>query len=80
MKQSTWLIHCAYQIRELYGRRRQLQRRSNIEGARRVFEFALRRPSVRRLVQLSTVVAYGAFASGSERRLSFTPRIGPDGR
>jgi UDP-glucose 4-epimerase len=63
------VIHCAYQIRELYGQRRQLQRRWNIEGARRVFEFALRRPSVRRLVQLSTVSAYGAFASGSERRL-----------
>jgi nucleoside-diphosphate-sugar epimerase len=63
------VIHCAYQIRELYGRRRRLQRHWNIEGARRVFEFALRRPSVRRLVQLSTVSAYGAFASGSERRL-----------
>jgi nucleoside-diphosphate-sugar epimerase len=62
------VIHCAYQIRELYGQHRQLQRRWNIEGARRVFEFALRRPSVRRLVQLSTVSAYGAFASGSERR------------
>jgi UDP-glucose 4-epimerase len=63
------VIHCAYQIRELYGQRRQLQRHWNIKGARRVFEFALRRPSVRRLVQLSTVSAYGAFASGSERRL-----------
>jgi UDP-glucose 4-epimerase len=63
------VIHCAYQIRELYGRRRQLQRHWNIEGARRVFEFALRRPSVRRLVQLSTVSAYGAFASGSVHRL-----------
>jgi nucleoside-diphosphate-sugar epimerase len=62
------VIHCAYQIRELYGPRRQRQRHWNIEGARRVFEFALRRPSVRRLVQLSTVSAYGAFASGSEHR------------
>jgi nucleoside-diphosphate-sugar epimerase len=44
------VIHCAYQIRELYGRRSQLQRHWNIEGARRVFEFALRRPPVRRLV------------------------------
>jgi nucleoside-diphosphate-sugar epimerase len=63
------VIHCAYQIRELYGRGRQLQRRWNIEGAHRVFEFALRRPSVRRLVQLSSVSVYGAFASGSEHRL-----------
>jgi nucleoside-diphosphate-sugar epimerase len=63
------VIHCAYQIRELYGRRSQLQRHWNVEGARRVFEFALRRPSVRRLVQLSTISAYGAFASGSVHRL-----------
>jgi nucleoside-diphosphate-sugar epimerase len=63
------VIHCAYQIRELYGERRQLQRNWNIEGARRVFEFALRRPSVRRLVQLSSVSVYGAFASGSEHRI-----------
>jgi nucleoside-diphosphate-sugar epimerase len=51
------VIHCAYQIRELYGRGRDQQRHWNVEGARKVFEFALGRASVRRLVQLSTITA-----------------------
>jgi nucleoside-diphosphate-sugar epimerase len=58
------VIHCAYQIRELYGGGHQ-QRHWNIEGARKVFEFALSRPSIRRLVQLSTVTAYGALPTNS---------------
>src|SRR5690606_22038976 len=44
------VIHCAYQIRELYGRQRQQQEHWNIDGARQVFDFALRHPSVRRIV------------------------------
>jgi nucleoside-diphosphate-sugar epimerase len=59
------VIHCAYQIRELYGHGRDQQRRWNIEGARKVFEFALGRSSVRRLVQLSTITAYGALPTNS---------------
>jgi nucleoside-diphosphate-sugar epimerase len=59
------VIHCAYQIRELYGAGRSQQQRWNIDGARKVFEFALERSSVRRLVQLSTITAYGAFATNS---------------
>jgi nucleoside-diphosphate-sugar epimerase len=54
------VIHCAYQIRELYGGRKKTQEHWNLQGARKVFEFALACPSVRRLVQLSTVSAYGA--------------------
>ena len=45
------VIHCAYQIRELYGAGRSQQQRWNIDGARKVFEFALGRSSLRRLVQ-----------------------------
>jgi nucleoside-diphosphate-sugar epimerase len=42
-----------------------------VDGARKVFEFALRTPSVRRLIQLSTVSAYGAHAANSvEDKLS----------
>jgi nucleoside-diphosphate-sugar epimerase len=59
------VIHCAYQIRELYGRGRGQQQRWNIGGARKVFEFALGHSSVRRLVQLSTITAYGALATNS---------------
>lgn len=63
------VIHCAYQIRELYGNRRKKQEQWNIEGARKVFEFAMTCPSVRRIVQLSTVSAYGARAQNSLDRL-----------
>ena len=59
------MIHGAYQIRELYGRGRSRQQRWNIDGARRVFEFAFGHRSVRRLVQLSTITAYGALAANS---------------
>jgi nucleoside-diphosphate-sugar epimerase len=59
------VIHCAYQIREFYGRRREQQRRWNIEGARRLFEFAFKHASVRRLIQLSTITAYGALPTNS---------------
>jgi UDP-glucose 4-epimerase len=63
------VIHCAYQIRELYGRGRKKQEQWNIDGARKVFGFALACPSVRRVVQLSTVSAYGARAQNSMDRL-----------
>jgi nucleoside-diphosphate-sugar epimerase len=63
------VIHCAYQIRELYGGGRARQLRWNLEGARKVFEFALAHPSVRRVVHLSTVSAYGALPTNSADRL-----------
>ena len=63
------VIHCAYQIRELYGGSRNTQERWNIDGARKVFEFALTCPSVRRVVQLSTVSAYGAGPENAIDRL-----------
>jgi UDP-glucose 4-epimerase len=63
------VIHCAYQIRELYGGKRKLQERWNIDGARKVFEFALACPSVGRVVHLSTVSAYGALQANSLNEL-----------
>jgi UDP-glucose 4-epimerase len=54
------VIHCAYHTREPYGAEHERQRRSNHGGARNVFEFALGEPSVRRLIQFSTVSIYGA--------------------
>jgi nucleoside-diphosphate-sugar epimerase len=67
-EQIDVVIHCAYQIREMYGRGRDQQHRWNIDGARKVFEFALGRPSLCRLVQLSTVSAYGALPTNSMDR------------
>jgi nucleoside-diphosphate-sugar epimerase len=59
------VVHLAFQVRQLYGRRQDTQRRWNIGGARKVFAFALGEPSVRRLIHFSTVTAYGAQASNS---------------
>jgi UDP-glucose 4-epimerase len=59
------VVHLAFQIRQRYGREEQTQRRWNIEGARKVFAFALGEPSVRRLIHFSTVTAYGAQPSNS---------------
>lgn len=64
-EQIDVVVHCAYQIRQLYGNKKKIQQRWNVDGARKVFEFALSTPSVRRLIQLSTVSAYGAHATGS---------------
>ena len=54
------VIHCAYHTREPYGAEHERQRRWNLHGARNVFEFALGEPSVRRVIQFSTVSIYGA--------------------
>jgi nucleoside-diphosphate-sugar epimerase len=73
------VVHCAYQIRQLYGSKAKVQRRWNMGGARKVFEFALGTPSVRRLIQLSTVSAYGAHATNSvENNLTERAPLGED--
>jgi nucleoside-diphosphate-sugar epimerase len=78
-EQIDVVVHCAYQIRQLYGRRKEIQRRWNMDGARKVFEFALRTPSVGRLIQLSTVSAYGAHATNSlDHSLSEEAALGED--
>jgi len=59
------VVHLAFQIRQLYGRRKEIQRRWNIGGARAVFAFALGEPSVQRLIHFSTVTAYGAHKNNS---------------
>jgi nucleoside-diphosphate-sugar epimerase len=59
------VVHRAFQIRQLYGRRKGIQRRWNIGGAREVIAFAFGEPSVRRLIHFSTVTAYGADKSNS---------------
>ncbi len=59
------VVHLAFQIRQLYGRKQKIQRRWNVDGARQVFAFALAEPSVRRLIHFSTVTAYGAQAGNT---------------
>jgi nucleoside-diphosphate-sugar epimerase len=59
------VVHLAFQIRQLYGRRKEIQRRWNLGGARNVFAFAFGELSIRRLIHFSTVTAYGAHETNS---------------
>ncbi len=62
------IIHCAWQIKELYGQK-DYQRKLNIEGSKNVFEFVFKQPTVRKLIYFSTVASYGAFPENSLNRL-----------
>jgi nucleoside-diphosphate-sugar epimerase len=60
MKNPGVVINCAWQIREMYGKK-PLQWKWNVEGASNVFDFAFSTPSVRRLIHFSTASSYGAY-------------------
>jgi len=63
-RQPTVVIHCAWEIREFYFKKKQ-HRHWNIDGSKNVFDFAFTTPSVRKIVYLSSVAAYGAFPDNS---------------
>lgn len=54
------LIHSAWQIEEIYDDEEN-QRRLNIGGAEKVFDFAFGQSSINKIIYFSTVAAYGAF-------------------
>src|SRR3989338_2801430 len=58
------VIHAAWQIKELYGQK-DLQRKLNIDAARKVFEFVFRESFVKKLIYFSTVSSFGALASNN---------------
>lgn len=62
------VIHAAWQIRMLYGRP-ETTWAWNVDGSRAVFEFALRTPSVARLIHFSTASVYGAYAENTFEHL-----------
>ena len=65
------VVHLAFQIRQLYGRKQQTQRQWNVDGACKVFAFVFAEPSVRRLIHFSTVTAYGARMPAMRLRRAF---------
>ncbi|OGF62515.1 hypothetical protein A2926_02135 [Candidatus Giovannonibacteria bacterium RIFCSPLOWO2_01_FULL_44_40] len=61
------VIHCAYVIREGYGKKRIWQIKSNIAAAERVFDFVFKN-KIQRLIHFSTVASYGALLTNSTAR------------
>ena len=58
------VIHCAYVIREGYGKKRAWQIKSNVTAAERVFDFVSKN-KIPRLIHFSTVASYGALPENS---------------
>ncbi|HRY52895.1 MAG TPA: NAD-dependent epimerase/dehydratase family protein [Candidatus Portnoybacteria bacterium] len=53
------VVHCAYVIREGFGKKRAWQNKCNFDGAENVFNFVFKN-DISRLIDFSTVASYGA--------------------
>jgi len=74
-KKPTVVIHCAWQIRELYGQRA-LQRKLNVIASQNLFEFCFNEPSIKRLIHFSTISSYGASEKNSlKKRFTETDKL-----
>lgn len=61
------VIHCAWQIRELYFRKK-LHQKWNLGGTTNVFRFVFNTPSIEKLIHMSTVATYGAYPDNTVER------------
>ncbi|KKR10195.1 MAG: hypothetical protein UT37_C0004G0024 [Parcubacteria group bacterium GW2011_GWA2_39_18] len=61
------VVHCAYVIREGYGKKREWQNKCNLTAADKVFEFVFKN-KISRLIHFSTVASYGARKENSIKR------------
>ena len=62
--EPTILIHAAWHIREMYGKRKE-QWQWNVEGSERVFNFAFQTPSIQKVIYFSTASLYGAYKTNT---------------
>lgn len=60
----TIVIHAAWQIREMFGKR-DMVHQWNINGSHRVFDYVFNHRSVRTLIHFSSVASYGAYSSNT---------------